>query len=167
MTSRVKGLEMKERRLRNLVPAPAVRLMRRRVLSRPGVNSLLAWDGSSGQAWNKRESTNNQQDQANQRKRNRTNHEINKRMKDECKHQVMNTQANESKDQWMIEHMSTRAVSFMVDSLMNAWSSVPAHGWQILFSWCCACVLLLVIVLDWLVRTLVSSRFHCHPLCFY
>ena len=35
---------MKERRrVRNLVPAPAVRLMRRRVLSRPGVNSLLVW----------------------------------------------------------------------------------------------------------------------------
>ena len=35
-----------ERRLMHLVPAPAVRLMKRRVLSRPGVNSLmssLAW----------------------------------------------------------------------------------------------------------------------------
>ena len=31
------------KRVRNLVPAPAVRLMRRRVLSRPGVNSLLVW----------------------------------------------------------------------------------------------------------------------------
>merc|ERR1712012_212283 len=31
-----------ERRLMHLVPAPAVRLKKRRVLSRPGVNSLLA-----------------------------------------------------------------------------------------------------------------------------
>ena len=31
-----------ERRLMNLVPAPAVRLMKRRVLSRPGLNSPLA-----------------------------------------------------------------------------------------------------------------------------
>ena len=30
-----------ERRLMHLVPAPAVRLMKRRVLSRPGVNSLM------------------------------------------------------------------------------------------------------------------------------
>ena len=30
-----------ERRLMHLVPAPAVRLMKRRVLSRPGVNSLV------------------------------------------------------------------------------------------------------------------------------
>ena len=29
-----------ERRLMHLVPAPAVRLMKRQVLSRPGVNSL-------------------------------------------------------------------------------------------------------------------------------
>ena len=29
-----------KRRLMHLVPAPAVRLMKRRVLSRPGVNSL-------------------------------------------------------------------------------------------------------------------------------
>ena len=38
-----------ERRPMDLVPAPAVRLMKRRVLSRPGVNSLMsyaqAWDG--------------------------------------------------------------------------------------------------------------------------
>ena len=33
-----------ERRLMHLVPAPAVRLMKRRVLSRPGLKSLmLAW----------------------------------------------------------------------------------------------------------------------------
>ena len=32
-----------ERRLMHLVPAPAVRLMKRRVLSRPGVNSLLSF----------------------------------------------------------------------------------------------------------------------------
>ena len=31
-----------ERRLMHLVPAPAVRLMKRQVLSRPGVNSRLA-----------------------------------------------------------------------------------------------------------------------------
>jgi hypothetical protein len=31
-----------ERRLMHLVPAPAVRLMKRRVLSRPGVNSLMS-----------------------------------------------------------------------------------------------------------------------------
>ena len=30
-----------ERRLMQLVPAPAVRLMKRRVLSRPGVNDVL------------------------------------------------------------------------------------------------------------------------------
>jgi len=30
-----------ERRLMHLVPAPAVRLMKRRVLSRPGINSLV------------------------------------------------------------------------------------------------------------------------------
>merc|ERR1712217_443192 len=33
---------VEERRLMHLVPAPAVRLKKRRVLSRPGVNSLLA-----------------------------------------------------------------------------------------------------------------------------
>ena len=33
-------LRDEERRLMHLVPAPAVRLMKRQVLSRPGVNSL-------------------------------------------------------------------------------------------------------------------------------
>ena len=38
-----------ERRLMHLVPAPAVRLMKRRVLSRPGLKSLmLAWLGRDG-----------------------------------------------------------------------------------------------------------------------
>ena len=37
-----------ERRLMHLVPAPAVRLKKRRVLSRPGVNSLLALCETSG-----------------------------------------------------------------------------------------------------------------------
>ena len=38
-----------ERRLMHLVPAPAVRLMKRRVLSRPGLKSLmLAWSDSRG-----------------------------------------------------------------------------------------------------------------------
>ena len=32
-----------ERRPMDLVPAPAVRLMKRRVLSRPGVNSLMSY----------------------------------------------------------------------------------------------------------------------------
>ena len=38
-----------ERRLMHLVPAPAVRLMKRRVLSRPGLKSLmLAWHSTTG-----------------------------------------------------------------------------------------------------------------------
>ena len=36
-----KRLGGEERRLKHLVPAPAVRLMKSRVLSRPGVNSLV------------------------------------------------------------------------------------------------------------------------------
>ena len=35
-----KGLEVVERRLMDLVPAPAVRLMKSRVKSRPGVDSV-------------------------------------------------------------------------------------------------------------------------------
>ena len=44
-----------ERRLMHLVPAPAVRLKKRRVLSRPGVNSLLAHESftSGMKAWSK------------------------------------------------------------------------------------------------------------------
>ena len=38
-----------ERRLMHLVPAPAVRLMKRRVLSRPGVNDVLSF--SINHAW--------------------------------------------------------------------------------------------------------------------
>jgi hypothetical protein len=41
-----------ERRLMHLVPAPAVRLMKRRVLSRPGVNS--PWPHSLAWSWNTR-----------------------------------------------------------------------------------------------------------------
>ena len=37
-----------ERRLKHLVPAPAVRLMKSRVLSRPGVNSLVHKESYSG-----------------------------------------------------------------------------------------------------------------------
>ena len=37
-----------ERRLMHLVPAPAVRLMKRRVLSRPGLNSLMSLLSSPG-----------------------------------------------------------------------------------------------------------------------
>merc|ERR1712224_107317 len=37
------GLGDEERRLMHLVPAPAVKLMKSRVLSRPGLNSVLAF----------------------------------------------------------------------------------------------------------------------------
>ena len=39
-----------ERRLMHLVPAPAVRLMKSRVLSRPGVNSLVHKNSAAGLA---------------------------------------------------------------------------------------------------------------------
>ena len=44
-----KRLGGEERRLMHLVPAPAVRLMKSRVLSRPGVNSLV--HNSPGVRW--------------------------------------------------------------------------------------------------------------------
>jgi len=46
----IQRLGGEERRLKHLVPAPAVRLMKSRVLSRPGVNSLVHKNSISGLA---------------------------------------------------------------------------------------------------------------------